>query len=219
MRGTRSTATAVALLLPLACMAQLSLPGIARAAIISGSFSGTIAGNTHDTYGLFGAVGGNLSGDSLTATYSYDTSVLFYSSQSNFDDDLGTSGLTLTVTIGGSTVATAGVTNTEVMDTEDGSDTEVTMANMAPAPLIDFTLFAQGVWVPGVTINAPFTLDPTDFGQTIYVSTDGSHYDVLDFAGTSTQAPEPASLALVGAGLAGLGWARRRRSTAICAAC
>ncbi len=219
MRSTRSTATAVALLLPLACMAQLSLPGIARAAIISGSFSGTIAGNTHDTYGLFGAVGGNLSGDSLTATYSYDTSVLFYSSQSNFDDDLGTSGLTLTVTIGGSTVATAGVTNTEVMDTEDGSDTEVTMANMAPAPLIDFTLFAQGVWVPGVTINAPFTLDPTDFGQTIYVSTDGSHYDVLDFAGTSTQAPEPASLALVGAGLAGLGWARRRRSTAICAAC
>ncbi len=200
-------------------MAQLSLPGIARAAIISGSFSGTIAGNTHDTYGLFGAVGGNLSGDSLTATYSYDTSVLFYSSQSNFDDDLGTSGLTLTVTIGGSTVATAGVTNTEVMDTEDGSDTEVTMANMAPAPLIDFTLFAQGAWVPGVTINAPFTLDPTDFGQTIYVSTDGSHYDVLDFAGTSTQAPEPASLALVGAGLAGLGWARRHRSTAICAAC
>ncbi len=219
MRSTRSTATAVALLLPLACMAQLSLPGIARAAIISGSFSGTIAGNTHDTYGLFGAVGGNLSGDSLTATYSYDTSVLFYSSQSNFDDDLGTSGLTLTVAIGGSTVATAGVTNTEVMDTEDGSDTEVTMANMAPAPLIDFTLFAQGAWVPGVTINAPFTLDPTDFGQTIYVSTDGSHYDVLDFAGTSTQAPEPASLALVGAGLAGLGWARRRRSTAICAAC
>ncbi len=219
MRSTRSTATAVALLLPLACMAQLSLPGIARAAIISGSFSGTIAGNTHDTYGLFGAVGGNLSGDSLTATYSYDTSVLFYSSQSNFDDDLGTSGLTLTVTIGGSTVATAGVTNTEVMDTEDGSDTEVTMANMAPAPLIDFTLFAQGAWVPGVTINAPFTLDPTDFGQTIYVSTDGSHYDVLDFAGTSTQAPEPASLALVGAGLAGLGWARRHRSTAICAAC
>lgn len=219
MRSTRSTATAVALLLPLACMAQLSLPGIARAAIISGSFSGTIAGNTHDTYGLFGAVGGNLSGDSLTATYSYDTSVLFYSSQSNFDDDLGTSGLTLTVAIGGSTVATAGVTNTEVMDTEDGSDTEVTMVNMAPAPLIDFTLFAQGAWVPGVTINAPFTLDPTDFGQTIYVSTDGSHYDVLDFAGTSTQAPEPASLALVGAGLAGLGWARRHRSTAICAAC
>jgi hypothetical protein len=218
MSSARSTATAIALLLPLTCMGLLSLPGIARAAIISGSLAGTIAGNTHDTYGLFGAVGASLSGDSLTATYSYDTSVLFYSSQSNYDDDLGTSGLTLSVTIGGSTVATSGVTNTEVMDTEDGSDTEVTMANMAPAPLIDFTLFAQGAWVPGVTINAPFTLDPTDFGQTIYVSTDGSHYDVLDFAGTSTPAPEPASLALLGAGLAAIGWARRRCSAAICAA-
>jgi PEP-CTERM motif len=196
--------------------------GTARAIIVSGSFSGTIAGNTHDTYGLFGAAGADLSGATLSATYSYDTSVASsYAVQPSFDDYLGTGGLTLSVTIGASTVATAGVTNSEIIDTQDGTDTEVTLANLAPTPLIDFVLFAQGAWVPGVTIDAPFMLDPTYFGQTIYVSADGSHYDVLDFAGSSAPAkpdpvPEPATLALLGAGLASIGCLRcRRQSTTL----
>lgn len=208
-----SNITAAVLLLSFGGAAILLPAGAARATVVSGSFSGQIAGNTRDTYGLFGVAGADLSGDAIGAAYRYDTSLAsFYTAQSTFDAWLGTGGLTLSVTIGANSVATTGMTNTEIIDTQDGAMTEVTLANLAPAPLIDFTVFALGGWVPGVTIDAPLLLDPAYFGQTIYVSADGAHYDDLNFVGSSAPAtpmPEPASLALLCAGLAGVGCARR----------
>lgn len=210
--------------LPTAAIAALSLllAGAARAAVVSGAFSGTIAGNTFDTYGLFGPPGANLSGLTLTAGYSYDTALAFmYVAQPTYDAWLGTDDLTLSVTIGGTTIATTGVTNTEAIDAQAGADTEITLEALAPTPILDFALFAEGPWVPDVTIDAPFILDPCWYQQTIYLSADGGDYDTLnflatasDFVGTESQglpAPEPASIAVLGAGLAGIGVLRGRR--------
>jgi len=206
---TRRTTPALAIFLLLA--------GTARAIVVSGTFTGIIAGNTLDTYGLFGTAGAALSGETISASYSYDTALFsFYSAQSTSDSFLGTGGLTLRVTAGARTVATVGVTNSEIIDTQDGALTEVTLENFAPTPLVDFTLFAQGAWTSGRTINAPFMLDPTFFGQTIYVSADGRHDDMLDFAGSSaaaTPASEPATLALFCVGVAGIGRVRRSNLT------
>lgn len=189
--------------------------GAAHATIVSGIISGTIAGSTHDTYGLFGPAGGNLSGLAFTASYRYDTALAAsYVRQSTFDAYLGTGDLTLSVTVNGVTVAPAGSTESEVIDTQDGADTQVTLANFAPTPLIDLVLLATGAWVPGDRIDAPFLLDTAYYQQTIYVSADGSHYDTLNFVGSSapaTAAPEPASFAILGAGLAALGCLCRYR--------
>jgi len=79
----------------------------AQATVVGGTITGTIDGNTFDTYGIFGARVGNLSGQPLIAGYSYDTTLASYLLQPGWDAWVGTGGLSLSVTIGGVTAATA----------------------------------------------------------------------------------------------------------------
>lgn len=198
--------TLMALLAP-----SLLLSNGAWATVVSGSFTGIIDGNVQDTYGLFGTEGADLSGQTLTATYSYDTDTAFsYEVQPTYDAYLGIDNLSLSVTIGGSTVSTGAVTGSQVIDTADGSSTSVVLANLAPAPVLEFSLSAEGAWIAGVTIDAAFVLDPLDYNQTIYVSADGSSYDVLTF--DAAPVPAPGSLPLLGVALAALGALRLIRA-------
>jgi len=180
----------------------------AQGAIVDGTITGIIDGNTFDTYGLFGTAGGNLSHQVLTASYAYDTTMDAYVRQPEWDAWIGSGGLSLSVTVDGVTRELADGTEAEVIDTRDGGNTEWTLATFAPTPLIAFTLLATGAWVPGVTIDAPFALDTTWYQQTIYVSADGSHYDTLNFAGSSAPGvpvSEPATVTLLAGAFFGLG--------------
>ena len=187
MRSTRSTATAVALLLAARLHGATVAPGHCAGSDRQRQFLRHHRRQYHDTYGLFGAVGGNLSGDTISGTYSYDTSVLVlfgavhlrrlsrHRRPDTHRHDRRQHGGHRR----GHQHRDHGHAGRKRHRGDPGQ--------LRPGAADRFTCSPRAPG-PGVTIDAPFTLDPTYFGQTIYVSADGSHYDVLDFAGTSAPA-------------------------------
>lgn len=202
------------------CIATTCAAGHAYATVVSETFSGTIAGaNTIDTDDRFGqGDGANLAGQTITISYSYDTSAAATSGMAptfNFYDFV-TGGITVSAAVGSaSTTVTSGslvTINSEATMQKNGSETNTNIAaDNETNEIIEVLGVALQTFQSGVTINAPITPDPTMTWHMIIETGVDVNEEPFTFDDiTVTTAPEPTSLAVLVAGILGLAGLRRR---------
>ena len=189
---------------------------------------------------MFGTPGADLTGDTITGTFSYDTSLLSQSivGTTNTASGIGFGALSETVTIGGVSHTFADHANSSVY--LDTGASEMTLQNDDSQNAGGITV-AETFFLDALSISSPFVLstdltqsfDATSFDSSVgtftildtapsgnTIASGDFTLDSLTLNGPATT-PLPAALPLFATGLGALGllgWRRKRKNAAALAA-
>ena len=193
--------------------------------LVTGTSTATIASG-NDSSNIFGLNGASLAGYAMTLNYSYDTSLMSGSAASGMVNYTGSTPgiISATLTINGYTVVADGNSASgggngsfvAVNNSGGGKYYVATFLGSGNTLIGPQNFGSPGNWTP-TTLNNPFS-NLSAGGGGLYVNA-GAGFDILNWinpseTGSVTESPEPASMALMISGLAGLGYARRRRRAA-----
>jgi hypothetical protein len=203
----RSSITAgTAVLLPLTLWMG-SPPGTAAAAIVNGTFSGTLNDSPSSNFASNGF--SSSEGDTVNGRFTFDTSNITGSFSATLDDT--TSGDTFTLPAGAASTATASVTSSDyTVSTIDPLEFPTTHTAFTATFSLDLSN-------PGALIAGDLTQTAAFLGGTGSLEIDvptapgGPLDQTIGFTLDAATVPEPASIGLFGFAFAGLLVGRRAR--------